>query len=86
MRGAVTPSLAGTIMVAVEDGGVRVLMLRRRPELRFMGGYWVFPGGAADAAETTSAADPITIAAAAACRELHEEAGLRLEPQARFLV
>jgi 8-oxo-dGTP pyrophosphatase MutT (NUDIX family) len=81
----VTPSLAGTILVVRESAAgaddARVLMLRRRAELRFMGGYWVFPGGAADPQEIRGA-DAITAAAAAACRELQEEAGLALEPRA----
>ena len=35
-------------------GGDRVLellLVRRTPKARFMGGVWVFPGGAVDAAE-----------------------------------
>ncbi|HKU37916.1 MAG TPA: hypothetical protein VJR89_07210, partial [Polyangiales bacterium] len=33
------------------DGGVEVLLIRRSPELRFMGGMYVFPGGAIHAAD-----------------------------------
>jgi 8-oxo-dGTP pyrophosphatase MutT (NUDIX family) len=44
----------------------------RNPQQRFMGGYWVFPGGAVDAAEGEGDAAH----RAAALRELHEEAGL----------
>ena len=30
---------------------LEVLLVRRTPEARFMGGVWVFPGGAVDGAE-----------------------------------
>ena len=56
--------------------------MQRTPKARFMGGAWVFPGGAVDAREDHRAA---------ALRELHEEAGLRLEdpgtlvPYARWI-
>jgi 8-oxo-dGTP pyrophosphatase MutT (NUDIX family) len=82
----VATSPAGTILVVrtppSDEKDLRVLMLQRRPDMRFMGGYWVFPGGAVDAHETHAAADAISAAAVAACRELREEAGLDLEPGA----
>lgn len=65
-------------------------MLRRQPNLRVLGGFWAFPGGTVDASDglhdtnTDAAADPswglLADAAAAACRELFEEAGLALRP------
>src|ERR1044072_9444693 len=33
------------------DRGLEVCMLRRSPEMRFMPGVWVFPGGAVDEAD-----------------------------------
>jgi len=49
--------------------GVEVLLVRRHPDQRFMGGVWVFPGGAVDRGETP---------ARTAIRELREEAGIEL--------
>lgn len=74
------PRAAGTVIVAREEDGIAsVLMMRRNASLRFMGGYWVFPGGATDANDAAGASDPIQIAAQAASRELGEEAGLQVE-------
>jgi 8-oxo-dGTP pyrophosphatase MutT (NUDIX family) len=82
---------AGTVLV-VQPDEFRVLMLRRQTNLRVLGGFWVFPGGTVDAGDrshgTDQAADRaadqaagvLADAAAAACRELHEEAGLILRP------
>src|SRR5690349_2592513 len=64
------PRLAASIIVL--RGGAEaldVLLVRRTPEARFMGGVWVFPGGAVDAGEDEQAA---------AVRELREEAGVEL--------
>src|SRR3954451_15578267 len=47
-----TPRQAATVIVL--RGGrdtLEVLLVRRSPEQRFMGGAWVFPGGAVDAGE-----------------------------------
>ncbi|MGA2320692.1 MAG: NUDIX hydrolase [Solirubrobacteraceae bacterium] len=58
---------------------LEVLLVRRTPGARFMGGMWVFPGGAVDAGE----GDGDDAHRAAAIRELREEAGIVLEdPQA----
>jgi 8-oxo-dGTP pyrophosphatase MutT (NUDIX family) len=56
-------------------GELEVLLVRRTPQARFMGGVWVFPGGAVDAGEGAGDAAH----RAAALRELHEEAGILLE-------
>ena len=53
---------------------LEVLLVRRTPQARFMGGVWVFPGGAVDAGE----GDGDAAHRAAALRELHEEAGILL--------
>jgi 8-oxo-dGTP pyrophosphatase MutT (NUDIX family) len=34
------------------DGGIEILLLRRSPQLRFMGGMYVFPGGAVHAQDS----------------------------------
>lgn len=70
-----TPRQAASLIL-VRDGerGLELLLVRRNPEQRFMGGFWVFPGGALDSGEDHRAA---------AVRELAEEAGVtNLEPEA----
>jgi 8-oxo-dGTP pyrophosphatase MutT (NUDIX family) len=53
---------------------LEVLLVKRNPESRFMGGAWVFPGGAVDRSE--GAGDEAL--RACALRELREEAGIAL--------
>jgi 8-oxo-dGTP pyrophosphatase MutT (NUDIX family) len=54
---------------------LELLLVKRTPHARFMGGVWVFPGGAVDAHE----GDGDGAHRAAALRELREEAGISLE-------
>jgi len=61
--------------VIVVRGGeetLELLLVQRTPRARFMGGYWVFPGGAVDADEGEGDASH----RAAAVRELEEEAAI----------
>jgi 8-oxo-dGTP pyrophosphatase MutT (NUDIX family) len=74
-----TPRPAASIIVL--RGGDRlleVLLVKRNPATRFMGGAWVFPGGAigADDGEGEPAQR------AAGVRELAEEAGVEADPAA----
>lgn len=70
-----TPRQAATvILLRGEDRGLEVLLVQRTPQARFMGGVWVFPGGAVDAGE----GDGDDAHRAAAIRELHEEAAIAL--------
>src|SRR5881227_3194939 len=73
---ATVPRLAATVII-VRGGGtaLEVLLVRRNPQQRFMGGAWVFPGGAVDAAE---AGDAELAHRLAGVREVEEEAGVRL--------
>jgi 8-oxo-dGTP pyrophosphatase MutT (NUDIX family) len=65
---------ASLILVRDGDPGVELLLVRRNPKQRFMGGFWVFPGGAVEAGESHRAT---------AVRELAEEAGVTgVDPQA----
>lgn len=70
------PRLAATVIV-LRGGSQRleVLLVKRNPESRFMGGAWVFPGGAVDRREGRGD----RALRAAALRELMEEAGISLE-------
>ena len=72
---ATIPRQAATVIL-LRGGGERlqVLLERRTPRARFMGGVWVFPGGAVDAAEGEGDAAH----RAAALRELREEAAITL--------
>jgi 8-oxo-dGTP pyrophosphatase MutT (NUDIX family) len=77
---ATSPRQAATVILL--RGGtdaLEVLLVRRTPEAKFMGGVWVFPGGAVDADD----GDGDDGVRAAAMRELREEAAIALtEPDA----
>jgi 8-oxo-dGTP pyrophosphatase MutT (NUDIX family) len=71
------PREAATVIVL--RGGaetLEVLLVKRNPEQRFMGGAWVFPGGAVDPGEDHRVAG---------VREVEEEAGVVI-PDAASLV
>jgi 8-oxo-dGTP pyrophosphatase MutT (NUDIX family) len=76
------PRQAATVIV-LRGGGeaLEVLLVKRNPTSRFMGGAWVFPGGAVDSTD----GDDTRAHRAAGVREVEEEAGLRL-PDAGALV
>jgi 8-oxo-dGTP pyrophosphatase MutT (NUDIX family) len=71
-----TPRRAATVIL-VRGGAdsLEVLLVQRNPESRFMGGAWVFPGGAVDPHE----GEGDRALRAAAVREVAEEAGIELE-------
>jgi 8-oxo-dGTP pyrophosphatase MutT (NUDIX family) len=76
------PRVAATvILLRGGDEALEVLLVQRTPRARFMGGAWVFPGGAVDRAEGSGE----KALRAAALREVEEEAGIRL-PSAEALV
>ncbi len=79
---ATRPRQAATVILL--RGGeqeLELLLVKRNPAARFMGGVWVFPGGAVERAE----GDDDGAHRAAAVRELREEAGIAL-PAATELV
>src|SRR3954462_5009005 len=73
--GAETPPrvAASVIVMRDADAGPEVLLVQRNPAARFMGGAWVFPGGAVHEDDGD--------AAGTAVRETEEEAGLTLEDE-----
>src|SRR5580704_3266188 len=76
------PRPAGTvILLRGGDSALEVLLVQRNPNARFMGGAWVFPGGAVDRHEGHG--DPAL--RAAAVRELEEEAGISLGDPAKLI-
>jgi 8-oxo-dGTP pyrophosphatase MutT (NUDIX family) len=71
----VTPRPAATVILL--RGGaeqLEILLVKRNPRTRFMGGAWVFPGGAVDPHEGRGE----RALRAAALRELREEAGIHV--------
>jgi 8-oxo-dGTP pyrophosphatase MutT (NUDIX family) len=70
------PRPAGTvILLRGGDSALEVLLVRRNPSARFMGGAWVFPGGAVDRNEGHGD----EAHRAAAIRELEEEASITID-------
>jgi 8-oxo-dGTP pyrophosphatase MutT (NUDIX family) len=72
---------ASVIVLRGAAAALEVLLVRRNPSARFMGGAWVFPGGAVDAREGTGD----SAHRAAAVREVAEEAGLALPDPAALI-
>jgi 8-oxo-dGTP pyrophosphatase MutT (NUDIX family) len=70
---ATVPRLAATVIVLRgAERGLEVLLAQRTPKARFMGGAWVFPGGAVSAED----GEGEQALRAAGARELREEAGI----------
>jgi 8-oxo-dGTP pyrophosphatase MutT (NUDIX family) len=69
--GAETPPRVAASVIVLRDSpdGPEVLLVQRNPAARFMGGAWVFPGGAVDSGETVEQTG---------LRELDEEAAIQL--------
>ena len=78
-RGEVSEARPAASLILLRDSanGAEVLLVKRNPEQRFMGGVWVFPGGAVHADDADHAR--------AAVRELEEEAGIVLPADARLV-
>jgi 8-oxo-dGTP pyrophosphatase MutT (NUDIX family) len=77
-----TPRQAASVILL--RGGaetLEVLLVRRTPNARFMGGVWVFPGGAVDTGE----GDGEDAHRQAAVRELREEAAIDVGDPERLL-
>jgi len=72
---------ASVILLRGGSESLELLLVRRTPEARFMGGVWVFPGGAVDAEE----GDGDGAHRLAAVRELHEEAAIELADPAELV-
>jgi len=67
---------ASVIVLRGGDRALEVLLVKRNPEARFMGGAWVFPGGAIAGGDGEG--EPAQ--RAAGVRELAEEARLEADP------
>src|SRR5437588_11705217 len=75
-QGEVTVPRPAATVILMRGGSqaLEVLLVQRNPAARFMGGAWVFPGGAVDRGE----GEGDGALRAAALRELGEEAGITL--------
>ena len=62
---------ASVIVLRDADSGPEVLLVQRNPDARFMGGAWVFPGGAVHEKDGDASRTGV--------RELEEEASLVIE-------
>ena len=72
----IPPRVAASVIVLRDSAaGPEVVLVQRNPGQRFMGGAWVFPGGAVDGDETVEQT---------ALRELREEASIELPPGAEL--
>ncbi len=76
-----TIKLAASVIVTRTQGDiVKVLLVRRAPEMRFFGGYWVFPGGnVADVDRHSPEDSEQQVLHRCAIRELREETCLVCE-------
>src|SRR5487761_1975365 len=72
---------ASVILLRGGSDGLELLLVKRTPKARFMGGVWVFPGGAVDAGE----GDGDEAHRLAAIRELSEEASIMLADPAELV-
>ncbi len=81
--GEPTPPRQAATVILLRGGVERleVLMVKRNPAQRFMGGAWVFPGGAVDAHE----GEGDLAHRAAGVREVAEEAGVVLSDPAALV-
>ena len=79
-EGAVTTPRQAATLVLLRDGpeGPEVLLVRRNPQQSFMGGAWVFPGGALHEGDLDLSATAV--------RELAEEAGIKLPAQTELVL
>ena len=76
------PRLAATVIVL--RGGAQtleVLLAKRTPQARFMGGVWVFPGGSVSAEDGEGERG----LRAAALREVAEEVGIGFSPETELV-
>lgn len=81
--GAVTvPRLAASVIVLRGGGdGLEILLVQRNPTSRFMGGAWVFPGGAVDGVDGVGD-EALRVAGV---REVAEEAGIAIADPASLV-
>lgn len=72
-------AIAASTLVLMRDAAddIEVLIMRRNKDVKFLGGFWVFPGGAIE--EVDFCDNEIKTAKQAAVRETEEEAGISVD-------
>ncbi|MBK5230775.1 MAG: NUDIX hydrolase, partial [Thermoleophilia bacterium] len=75
---------ASVIVLREREQGLEILFVRRSPELKFMGGAWVFPGGSLSESDGEHHEDELAYRRCG-IRETFEEASIQL-PDPRQLV
>ena len=72
---------ASVILVREREKGLEVLLLKRNPDLAYLGGAWVFPGGRVEEKDRQDSHDRASLETAArtGIRETWEECGIRLD-------
>ncbi len=79
-RSVATPTPSATLVLLRDSQrGIEVLIMRRHKDIKFCGGFWVFPGGAVEEQDQTDS--PLQTAMNAAVRETEEEAGITANTQ-----
>src|SRR5204862_5052758 len=78
-EGEVTEPRQAASLILLRDSsqGPEVLLVQRNPAQRFMGGAWVFPGGALHPEDRSYLST--------ALRELEEEAGVHMDDEAALV-
>ncbi len=71
---------ATLILLRDTKEGIETLIMRRHNQVKFLGGFWVFPGGAVE--ESDVALNEISTARRAAVRETAEEASVNIAESA----
>jgi 8-oxo-dGTP pyrophosphatase MutT (NUDIX family) len=86
-RGEETPPRQAATVILLRGGSdaLEVLLVKRTEKARFMGGVWVFPGGALDRSDGAEVDPNGRAHRAAAARELREEAGVSLPDPALLI-
>jgi 8-oxo-dGTP pyrophosphatase MutT (NUDIX family) len=86
-HGEETPPRQAATVILLRGGEqtLEVLLVKRTEHARFMGGVWVFPGGALDRADETGVDGDGGAHRVAAARELREEAGVSLADPSRLV-
>lgn len=80
-----TPIPSATIILLRDsECGIEALIMKRNSKMNFLGGFWVFPGGAVETSDQAENEEQTYLNAAV--RETQEEAGVVIAPQSLLSV
>jgi 8-oxo-dGTP pyrophosphatase MutT (NUDIX family) len=85
--GEATPPRQAATVILLRGGAqtLEMLLVKRTERAKFMGGVWVFPGGAVDEDDLSPGTEDGGAHRAAATRELREEAGIAIADPATLV-